>query len=121
MAGDPAGEPGAGGRPGRDPDQAHGQERGRGEDDQPRPVQPAEPGERDVVEVARTLLGKPTACVGRDRELKTLAATLDDADAGRGQAWFVVGESGIGKTRLVSALGELAANRGFAVAVGRAK
>lgn len=58
--------------------------------------------------------------VGRDRELKTLAATLDDADAGRGQAWFVVGESGIGKTRLVSALGELAANRGFAVAVGRA-
>jgi ATP/maltotriose-dependent transcriptional regulator MalT len=58
--------------------------------------------------------------VGRDRELNTLAAALDDAEAGRGRTWFVVGESGIGKTRLVSAAAELAARRGFTVAVGHA-
>ena len=58
--------------------------------------------------------------VGRDAELKSLAAALDDADAGRGQAWFVVGESGIGKTRLVTAVAELAARRGFTTAVGQA-
>jgi DNA-binding CsgD family transcriptional regulator len=58
--------------------------------------------------------------VGRDAELKSLGAALDDADAGRGQAWFVVGESGIGKTRLVSEVAELAARRGFTPAIGHA-
>ena len=56
--------------------------------------------------------------VGRDAELTTLGAALDEADAGRGQAWFVVGESGIGKTRLVVALAELAERHGFSVAIG---
>lgn len=58
--------------------------------------------------------------VGRDAELKSLAAALDEANAGRGQAWFVVGESGIGKTRLLTAVADLAARRGFATAIGQA-
>ncbi len=39
--------------------------------------------------------------VGRAGELATLVAALYDAEAGRGSTVFVVGESGIGKTRLV--------------------
>ncbi|MFI5229570.1 MAG: BREX system ATP-binding domain-containing protein, partial [Gemmatimonadales bacterium] len=57
--------------------------------------------------------------VGRAAELHTLLNALTDADAKRGGALFVVGESGVGKTRLVAALAEQAAQRGFAVAVGR--
>jgi DNA-binding CsgD family transcriptional regulator len=58
--------------------------------------------------------------VGRTNELSTLSGALDDADAGRGNTVFVVGESGIGKTRLVSAFAEQALQRGFTVATGRA-
>ena len=45
---------------------------------------------------------------------------MTSADAGRGSTVFVVGESGIGKTRLVTALAEQAAARGFTLRVGRA-
>ena len=45
---------------------------------------------------------------------------MADADAARGRTLLVVGESGIGKTHLVSAVAELASERGFTVAVGRA-
>src|SRR5438309_11927271 len=58
--------------------------------------------------------------VGRNVELSTLTAALNDADAARGHSVFIVGESGIGKTRLVTALAEQAAERGFTVAMGRA-
>ena len=58
--------------------------------------------------------------VGRSVELSALTAALNDADAGRGRTVFVVGESGIGKTHLVSAFAEQAAQRGFTVATGRA-
>ena len=58
--------------------------------------------------------------VGRSAELSALTAALNDADAGRGRTVFVVGESGIGKTHLVSAFAEQAAQRGFTVATGRA-
>jgi ATP/maltotriose-dependent transcriptional regulator MalT/DNA-binding transcriptional ArsR family regulator len=58
--------------------------------------------------------------VGRGPELATLANALSDADAGHGRTVFVVGESGIGKTHLVSTLADQAAWRGFTVAVGRA-
>jgi DNA-binding CsgD family transcriptional regulator/tetratricopeptide (TPR) repeat protein len=57
--------------------------------------------------------------VGRDAELHTLLNALSDADARRGSAVLLVGESGVGKTRLVTALAEQAAQRGFDVAVGR--
>ncbi len=61
-----------------------------------------------------------TPLVGRAAEQSTLSAALADADAGRGRTLFVVGESGIGKTHLVSAVAEQASHRGFTVAVGRA-
>jgi len=47
-------------------------------------------------------------------------AALADADAGRGRTFFIVGESGIGKTFLVASIAEQAAQRGFTVATGRA-
>jgi tetratricopeptide (TPR) repeat protein len=39
--------------------------------------------------------------VGRDRELQQLAQTLERAGAGHGQAVAIVGEAGVGKSRLV--------------------
>ncbi len=57
--------------------------------------------------------------VGRASELNALVAALTAADTGAGSTAFVVGESGIGKTRLVEALVDVAARRGFTVAVGR--
>jgi ATP/maltotriose-dependent transcriptional regulator MalT len=68
---------------------------------------------------AATAQAVPTL-VGRGPELATLANALSDADAGRGRTVFVVGESGIGKTHLVTTLAEQAAWRGFTVAIGRA-
>ena len=58
--------------------------------------------------------------VGRTSELQTLTGALSAADDGHGQTIFVVGESGIGKTHLVTALSEQAITRGFTVAMGRA-
>jgi hypothetical protein len=42
-----------------------------------------------------------TRFVGRDRELQQLARALERAAAGHGQAVVVVGEAGVGKSRLV--------------------
>ena len=44
------------------------------------------------------------AFVGRERELAELRAGLRDALAGRGRLFLVVGEAGIGKTRLATEL-----------------
>ena len=57
--------------------------------------------------------------VGRSAELAFLSKTLDEAAKGAGRSVFVVGEGGIGKTRLVTAAAERAAKRGWSVAVGR--
>jgi DNA-binding CsgD family transcriptional regulator len=57
---------------------------------------------------------------GREAELATLTAALQNADQGRGGTIFLAGESGIGKTRLASAIVEHATRRGFTTAVGRA-
>lgn len=53
---------------------------------------------------------RSSVIVGRDDELTTIDAALTAARAGRGGALFLVGESGIGKSRLAAA----AAERGFA-------
>ena len=80
---------------------------------------PARPPQSRLSDPLTAASGRVPPLVGRAGELQALAAALNDADAKRGGALFVVGESGIGKTRLVTTLGEQAAQRGFAVAVGR--
>jgi tetratricopeptide (TPR) repeat protein len=57
--------------------------------------------------------------VGRDAELRRLSAALEGTLAGSGRLVRIIGEPGIGKTRLADALAELAASRGFTVAWGR--
>ncbi|MGE5181437.1 MAG: protein kinase domain-containing protein, partial [Acidobacteriota bacterium] len=58
-------------------------------------------GERDVVDAARTLLGKPTPCVGRDRELGVLAGLYDECVGEPiARAVVVTGAAGIGKSRV---------------------
>lgn len=57
--------------------------------------------ERDEAEPARLLLGRGTACVGRDRELRTLHALIDEGvDAPLAQAVLLIGPAGIGKSRI---------------------
>jgi class 3 adenylate cyclase len=57
-------------------------------------------------------LGAPsTPLVGRDEEMTELRTVLDDLVAGRGQAVAVVGEVGIGKTRLLDELRMVAGDR----------
>ncbi|MFN8174772.1 MAG: BTAD domain-containing putative transcriptional regulator [Solirubrobacteraceae bacterium] len=59
------------------------------------------------------------AFVGRERELAELLAALEDAFAGRGRLCILVGEPGIGKSRLAEELVERARDRGARVLVGR--
>ncbi len=58
--------------------------------------------------------------VGRGRELDQLSRGLDDARAGRGRLFLLVGEPGIGKTSLCDAATAAAAARGLPVLWGRA-
>jgi DNA-binding SARP family transcriptional activator len=57
--------------------------------------------------------------VGRTWELETLEAGLDDAFAGRGRLFLVVGEPGIGKSRLADEFGSRAKQHGASVLWGR--
>lgn len=58
--------------------------------------------------------------VGRSAELAILSRTIDEAAEGAGRSVFIVGEGGIGKTRLATAAADRAASRGWTIAVGRA-
>jgi DNA-binding CsgD family transcriptional regulator/tetratricopeptide (TPR) repeat protein len=57
--------------------------------------------------------------VGRDEELQSLDKALSAAQAGRGGAVFVAGESGIGKSRLAKAAADHAFEVGLRVLRGR--
>ncbi len=58
-------------------------------------------GEEHSVDPARPLLGRPTPCVGRERELGVLSLSLRAClDEGSPQATLVIGPAGIGKSRL---------------------
>src|SRR5262249_33526732 len=62
-------------------------------------------GDQAPVAGARTLLGKPTACVGRELELDNLQMLLAEcADEPRAHAVLVTAPAGAGKTRLLSEL-----------------
>lgn len=57
--------------------------------------------EKNVVSEVRTLLGKPSPFVGRDRELRHLLEIVDEAIEERhGRVVLVTGEAGTGKSRL---------------------
>jgi hypothetical protein len=58
--------------------------------------------------------------LGRQRELQRLAQSCEAARAGRGGLHLIVGEPGIGKTRLAEEVGSIALETGMAVAWGRA-
>ena len=58
-------------------------------------------GERELVEVTRSLLGRPTPCVGRENDLRVLEAFFEAcADEPRAGALLVTAAAGIGKSRL---------------------
>jgi tetratricopeptide (TPR) repeat protein len=59
-------------------------------------------GERETPETSRTLLGRETPCVGRERELLTLEALYSEcAEEGLARAALITAPAGIGKSRLV--------------------
>ena len=58
--------------------------------------------------------------IGRERELTALRAMVDSAAGAAGGAAFLVGEAGIGKTRLTGELTRYAEERGMRVFRGRA-
>ncbi len=57
--------------------------------------------------------------VGRDREMGELNKALEEALAGQGRLVMLVGEPGIGKTRLAQELASRAESRGVRVFWGR--
>jgi tetratricopeptide (TPR) repeat protein len=58
-------------------------------------------GERELLEGARTLLGKPTSCVGRERELSTIEQLLSESvEEPVAQAVLVTAPAGVGKSRV---------------------
>ena len=58
-------------------------------------------GEQEIAPAARTLLGRPTPCVGRDRELRALQSTFDHcAEEPVAQVVLVTAPAGVGKSRL---------------------
>jgi DNA-binding SARP family transcriptional activator len=60
-----------------------------------------------------------TLLIGRDNELATLCTALDEARWGRGRMLAIIGEAGIGKSRLVAELTRTAAARGTRVLTAR--
>ena len=75
----------------------------------------------DQVSVADKAASEPPrgAFVGRTRELETLRAALEGSLAGHGGLYLLVGEPGIGKSRLAEELAGSARSRGAQVLVGR--
>ncbi len=78
-----------------------------------------------VAAVRRLLESRPAAglasdrpLVGRSKELAVAGAALDDARAGRGRVLVVVGDAGVGKTRLAAEIARMAHGRGLSVHPG---
>src|SRR6185369_8139785 len=58
-------------------------------------------GERALMQGARTLLGRPTSCVGRDWELGALTGILGESiDEDEARVVIVTAAAGMGKSRL---------------------
>lgn len=77
-------------------------------------------GEQDVAAMGRLLLGKPSPCVGRERELAMLGAIFDECVAEpMSHAVVVTSPAGVGKSRLRYELVRRLANRGVEIWIGR--
>lgn len=75
-------------------------------------------GERDAFDTSRPLLGKVTACVGRERELAMLDQALVNATSEPAAFAVVIsGPAGIGKSRLLQAFVERNRQAGKPVAI----
>jgi serine/threonine protein kinase/tetratricopeptide (TPR) repeat protein len=64
---------------------------------------------------------KAAPLTGREAELTQLASALKSTLAGKGSAWLVGGESGVGKSRLLDELRSRALVQGFLALSGRAE
>jgi tetratricopeptide (TPR) repeat protein len=73
----------------------------------------------ETVEIRESYL-QAARFVGRETELGRLSEALEATLAGRGSAWLVGGESGVGKSRLADELRTLALVRGAQVPRGQA-
>ncbi|MCC6212510.1 MAG: AAA family ATPase [Burkholderiales bacterium] len=67
----------------------------------------------------QSLSAHESPLTGRDDELGVVAGLLADLRASRGRLLAIIGEAGIGKTRLTEELAALAAHAGVRVLVGR--
>ncbi len=75
-------------------------------------------GERMLMQGARTLLGRPTSCVGRDWELGALIGILDECiDEPEARVVVVTATAGMGKSRLGAELVARVQRRGDDVAI----
>jgi tetratricopeptide (TPR) repeat protein len=75
-------------------------------------------GERALMQGARTLLGRPTSCVGRDWELGALTGIVDECiDEPGARAVVVTAAAGIGKSRLGAELVRRVQQRSEQVAI----
>lgn len=73
----------------------------------------------ETVEIRESFL-QAARLVGRQEELNTLTDALDVAGEGKGSAWLIAGESGVGKSRLVDELRTLSLVSGALVMRGQA-
>jgi DNA-binding SARP family transcriptional activator len=78
-----------------------------------RPTRPAEVQSRPEIATHETRL------IGRDTELARLVDFLDEMRQGRGRVVAILGEAGIGKTRLIEELASRALQQGSRVLIGR--
>jgi len=76
-------------------------------------------GPKQAPGLTRGLAGLGSAMVGRDKQLATLDGLVGAVRAGRGRAACVIGEPGLGKTRLIGELRPRAAGDGILWTEGR--
>ena len=73
---------------------------------------------KEVPGTLRGIEGLEAPLIGRDREMATLKGMLHDLSQGRGQIASVMGEAGLGKSRLMAELRQAAADEGLLYAGG---
>jgi predicted ATPase len=73
---------------------------------------------RVMLEVLPFSLTDRTSFVGRDSEVSTIREVVDRALSGRGSLVMLMGEPGVGKSRLAIEIAEYASRKGFGCSIG---